>query len=70
MRDYNKIDPCSYVDVDDIARALRDASNAPSHIIGELIDAVYYLKACAQNEYNKDYFRILYNVLEDIAEKA
>ena len=70
MRDYNKIDPYSYVDVDDIARALRAASNAPSHIIGELIDAVYYLKACAQNEYNKDYFRILYNVLEDIAEKA
>ena len=35
----------------------------------ELVDALYYIYAVAQKHYNKDYFRILYNVLLEIAGK-
>ena len=69
MDNLTTLNEYSYIDVDDIARALRDISGAPSTTIGGLIDAIYQLKAIAQNPYNNDYYRILYNVLEMIADK-
>ena len=30
----------------------------------ELTDCIYYIKACAQNKYNFDYFRTFYNALQ------
>lgn len=35
-------------------------------IISELENALYWLKAAASNEYNNEYFRVLYNILERI----
>ena len=32
----------------------------------ELEDCIYYLKACAQNKYNFDYFRTFFNALQNI----
>lgn len=66
--DYKKYNDFSSVDVDDIARTLRAAANAPAATIGDLIDAVYWIKAAAQNPYNADYWRTLYNALEAITE--
>lgn len=34
--------------------------------IAELENALYWLKAAAQNDMNKDYFRYLYNILQRI----
>lgn len=33
-------------------------------------DAVYYIKACAENPYNFDYFRAFYNLLQTINENS
>lgn len=32
----------------------------------ELTNCIYYIKACAQNEYNFDYFRTFFNALQNI----
>ena len=34
--------------------------------IAELENVLYWLKAAAQNDMNKDYFRYLYNILQRI----
>ena len=34
----------------------------------DLTDALYYLMACAENEYNKDYFRTMWSELQRIAD--
>lgn len=33
----------------------------------DLENALYYLMACAENEYNKDYFRTIWHELQRIA---
>lgn len=35
-----------------------------------LEDAIYQLMAMAQNEYNQDYWRVLWNVLQNLMEKG
>ena len=37
-------------------------------IQNELEDAIYYLRTCAENSYNMDYFRVLYATLAKITE--
>lgn len=59
----------SYYDTDDITSALLAISGAPNESREELENAVYYLKAAAQNEYNNDSFRVIYNIMLMIAEK-
>lgn len=51
--------------VEEIAEQLIELSNLePSkELRQELGDGLHYLKACAENKYDQDYFRILYNVL-------
>jgi hypothetical protein len=34
----------------------------------ELVDGIYYVRTCAENSYNSDYFRVLYSVLAKITE--
>ena len=34
----------------------------------ELENGIYYIRTCAENSYNFDYFRILYSTLAKIAE--
>lgn len=62
LRQFNK--PWEY-DCCDIAEKLVELSNLPDdgQLKSELIDALYYLKAVAENPYNSDYHRVLFNVL-------
>lgn len=55
----------AYYSVEDIAEQLIELSNLdmPEDLKEELKDALYYLNAVAKNQYNNDYFRVLYNVL-------
>lgn len=55
----------SYYDIEDVAEQLIELSNLePSEELKqELEDGLDLLQAMAQNEYNKDCFRVLYNVL-------
>ena len=36
-------------------------------ITAELENGLYYLRACAENSYNSDYFRVFYSILAKIA---
>lgn len=65
MKQYNT----SYYDSNDITNALLTISGAPDEIREELENAVYYLQAAAQNSYNHDYFRVIYNTMLMIAER-
>lgn len=55
----------SYYSIEDIAEQLIELSNLdmPEDLKEELKVALDHLKAMATNEYNKDCFRVLYNVL-------
>lgn len=55
----------SYYNIEDITEQLIELSNLdmPEDLKEELKAALYYLKAVAENKYNNDYFRVLYNVL-------
>lgn len=55
----------SYYNIEDIAEQLIKLSNLdmPEGLKEELETALYNLKAMAENKYNNDYFRVLYNVL-------
>ncbi len=41
-----------------------DYEDDKKRVIGELEDALYVLKACAENTMNFDYFRTMYRILE------
>lgn len=43
-----------------------DYEDTKEQDIGDLSEAIYQLKAMAQNEYNADYWRILWNALQII----
>lgn len=55
----------SYYDTDDISESLIELSNLEhtEELKEELKNALCWLESAAQNEYDKDYFRVLYNVL-------
>lgn len=55
----------SYYNIEDIAEQLIELSNLDmsEDLKEELETALYNLKAMAQNKYNNDCFRVLYNVL-------
>lgn len=52
-------------DCNDIAEKLIELSNLEEdgELCEELMNALYQIKAIAQNPYNADYYRVLYNVL-------
>ena len=62
LKQFNR--PWEY-DCCDIAEKLVELSNLPDdgQLKNELTDALYYLKAVAENPYNSDYHRVLFNVL-------
>lgn len=43
-----------------------DYEEEKEQIISDLENALYYLKAICENEYNKEYFRTFYKILENI----
>lgn len=60
---------CSY-SARDIAEELARLADAPEEAIQELDEAIFHIETYAQNEYNPDYFRILLNVLQTIADSS
>lgn len=62
LKQFNR--PWEY-DCCDIAEKLVELSNLPDdrQLKNELTDALYHLKAVAENPYNSDYHRVLFNVL-------
>lgn len=66
LRKYNE---SSYYGSEDITEKLLNiAEIKDEEIKEELTEAIYQLKAMAENPYNSDYWRILYNVLLKITE--
>lgn len=59
-----------YYSPGEIAEALQTIAEAPEEAREDLTNALYFLQAAAQNKYNHDYFRVLYNVLQIITEKT
>lgn len=43
-----------------------DYEDEKEKIIAKIEEAIYNIKTIAKNEHNKDYWRILYNILERI----
>lgn len=63
-----KCNESAYYDCTDIAEKLIALSGTEDgEMVEELTDAIYQLKAMAENPYNEDCWRILYNVLLNIA---
>lgn len=54
---------------EDIVDAIMYDLELPEKWHDDLVNAVYYVKACAENEKNDDSFRALYNMLEAMYEK-
>lgn len=51
-----------------IAMVLQALTENPGEDIrNDLTDALYQIQAMAQNEYNNDYYRVLYNILSELA---
>ena len=44
----------------------QDYEEEKKQILSDLENALYYLKAVAENPYNNEYFRTLYRILENI----
>lgn len=63
---YNKPDLYG-VDTNDIARMIADRTD--KSLFKELEECLYHIKACAQNEFNSDYWRVFYNALCKITEQ-
>lgn len=62
LKQYHNV---SYYDCNDIAEKLIELSNLEEtgELREELLNVLYQIKAIAQNPYNADYYRVLYNVL-------
>ncbi len=69
MDELRKYDEAAGYDSGDIAEKLIELSNLcpnvedPDALYKDVEEALYQIKAIAQNPYNKDFYRVLYNVL-------
>lgn len=64
IKELRKYKENSWYSVDDIAGTLMNLSNVTSDDAADDVrNALYQIKAMAQNSYNCDYWRTLYNVL-------
>lgn len=65
MEDLKRYKETSYYDIKDVSDRLNELSNLylSEDLMTELDNAVFELKSMAQNQYNKDCYRVLYNVL-------
>lgn len=68
LREYSK--SRYYVDNADITEKLLELADFQDdeQISEELTEALYWLDGAAQNPYNADYFRVLYNMLARITD--
>lgn len=72
LEELKKFRENSYYNPEDIAEKMIQLSNLESNqeiegLQAELENALYQIKAIAQNEYNADYYRVFYNTLLVIA---
>lgn len=71
-----KFEPSYLYCPDDIANVLcklsvkDDVERLTEDTVRDVTDAIYYLKACAENEYNAEMFRTLCKVLDGIVENS
>lgn len=69
MEELKKYNEAACCDSGDIAEKLIELSNLrpnvedPDALYRDVEEALYQIKAIAQNPYNKDFYRVLYNVL-------
>lgn len=71
MEDLRKYNESNYYNSEDITKKLMSISEIEDNgIKDELTDAIYQIKAMAENPYNSDRWRILYNVLLKVAEEV
>lgn len=65
MEDLKRYKENRYYDTKDVSDRLNKLSNLylSEDLVAELDNAIYELKIMAQNQYNKDCYRVLYNVL-------
>ena len=59
-----------YYSAEDIAETLINISGVTEEARTDLENAIYYITACAQNKYNSDSFRALYNTLQTIVDNS
>ena len=65
MKDYNKKPDCYGIDSDQMSEAICRAINEPrASVYKELETALYTVRTYAQNEFNADYWRVLWSALE------
>ena len=73
MEELRKYRENAYYDIEDVVEKLIQMSNLEAYknlyngLRNDLKSALYDLEAMAQNEYNADYYRTLYNILLVIA---
>lgn len=59
----------NYYGCEEIANVLcRLSSVVDAETVGDVTEAVYHLQAIASNEYNSDYYRTFWNVLQKITD--
>lgn len=65
MEDLKRYKENSYYETKDVSDRLNELSNLylSEDLVTELNNAIYELKIMAQNQYNRDCYRVLYNVL-------
>lgn len=66
--------PANYSEIypEEIAKRLLQLAgiDANGETFEELDDGVHYVKICAENGMNPDFFRVLYNVLAEVTQRA
>lgn len=70
MEELKKYNNHYYYSSADLAETLQTLADAPEEAREELDEAIYYIQTAAQNDHNRDYFRVLFNVLQTITEKT
>ena len=70
LENFKKYDESTYITNEDIAEELQRLTENPNkELKNELLYILEYIDAAAQNEYNRDAWRIFYNVLIDLVNK-
>lgn len=70
LKEIRKYKPHYYYGAEDVAETLINLAGVTEEARTDLENAIYYIAACAQNHYNSDSFRVLYNTLQTIVDNS